>query len=73
MAWERARASLEKARVQRAPHATKVPAPLILAGWNYSTDDDKHERWSETLAWAAANGLSDAVPPVADDEWHYCD
>jgi hypothetical protein len=73
MAWERTRASLERARAQRAPQAPKVPVPLILAGWNYSTDDDKRRRWDETLAWAAEHGLSDSIPSIADDEWHCAD
>ena len=73
MAWERARASLEKARVLRAPHAPKVPVPLILAGWNFSTDEEKQQRWNETMDWAATNGLSEHIPQIADDEWHYAD
>ena len=30
------------------------PRPLILAGWVYSSDVEKRERWHATLAWAKA-------------------
>ena len=28
------------------------PTPSILSGWVFSNDDDKQERWQETLQWA---------------------
>lgn len=33
------------------------PTPLILNGWVFSNDDDKQERWQETLRWAERHNL----------------
>lgn len=33
------------------------PTPLILSGWTFSNDDDKRERWQETLRWAEKHNL----------------
>ena len=41
------------------------PKPLILSGWGFSSDVDKHQRWEETVRWAERNGcieLIDAIP-----------
>jgi hypothetical protein len=35
---------------------TAPPAPLILAGWVYSNDVEKRERWLETVEWAERHG-----------------
>ena len=32
------------------------PVPLILAGWNFSSDFDKRVRLKEQISWADANG-----------------
>ena len=34
-----------------------LPIPLILAGWVYSNDKQKEQRWDETIKWAEGNGL----------------
>jgi hypothetical protein len=43
------------------------PSPLILAGWAYSNDIDKKNRWQETVAWAVANGCSELVLSIPND------
>lgn len=43
------------------------PTPLILAGWAYSNDIDKKNRWQETFDWAVANGCSEFVLAVSDE------
>jgi hypothetical protein len=35
--------------------------PLILAGWAYSNDVEKRDRWQETLDWADRHGVADFV------------
>jgi hypothetical protein len=47
------------------------PAPLILAGWAFSNDVAKMNRWQETLAWAKANGCSEIVEGIADEDFYY--
>ena len=71
MVWERVRAALEVARTADAPHAPKVPTPLILAGWNFSSDEEKRQRWADTVKWAERYGLTDRIPPIRDEDW-YC-
>ena len=40
----------------------KPPVPLILAGWNFSEDWQKKDRWLEIIKWANDNGCSDLIP-----------
>lgn len=42
------------------------PKPLILAGWNFTSDSDKAERWMATVTWADKYGLpsEDTVVPL---------
>jgi hypothetical protein len=50
-------------------------APLILAGWNFSSDQEKRTRFLEHLEWACVHGLSDRayryLSTLLDDEWYY--
>jgi len=53
---------------------TRLSAPLILAGWNFSSDHDKRARLREHVQWASEHG---ALPAVHDfllalpaDKWH---
>ena len=55
-------------------NAPKPTAPLILAGWNFSSDHDKRARLREHIQWASEHG---ALPAVHDfllalpaDKWH---
>ncbi len=38
------------------------PKPLVLAGWAYSNDAEKLQRWKATRAWARENGLGELIP-----------
>lgn len=42
------------------------PVPLVLAGWAYSNDVEKRDRWSQTVSWATLNGCPELtmVPEV---------
>ena len=48
------------------------PTPLILAGWAYSNDTEKLERWGQTVSWAKANGCPSLVA-VADKDFYSAD
>lgn len=37
------------------PASGRPPIPLILAGWNFSSDADKRERLDAQIRWAQAN------------------
>ncbi len=47
------------------------PKPLILAGWAYSNDVEKMERWEETVAWAEKNGCSALVSGIPDQDFYF--
>ena len=47
------------------------PKPLIIAGWVYSNDVDKMQRWGKTIAWAAKNGCSNLVSGIPDRDFYF--
>lgn len=52
-----------------------LPAPLILAAWHETTDDQKAERFRLHLRHAQAHGLLDEVAgylhSLGEDDWHH--
>lgn len=50
--------------------AVKPPVPLILAGWSYSSDEEKQERWEETCSWSATNACEDLIGNLEDQDWY---
>lgn len=55
----------------KAKNIEDPPPPLILAGWNFSSDVQKETRWQETIAWATKNGGENIVARLTDSEF-YC-
>jgi len=49
----------------------KPPIPLILAGWNFSSDFEKSERWKSTLDWAEERNCLHLIKDLGDDEKYY--
>jgi hypothetical protein len=47
------------------------PKPLILAGWAYSNDIEKMQRWEETVAWAEKNDCSKLVSGIPDQDFYF--
>jgi hypothetical protein len=47
------------------------PKPLILAGWAYSNDTEKKNRWEETVRWSANNGCAEFVNAVPESEFYF--
>lgn len=43
------------------------PTPLILAGWNFSSDAEKQRRWNETIEWARVYGLGHELSSLPID------
>jgi hypothetical protein len=57
---------------QSRPCTPEVPPkPLILAGWAYTNDIDKMQRWKETVLWAEKNGCSDLVSAIPDKDFYF--
>jgi hypothetical protein len=48
----------------------RPPTPLIVAGWTFSNDKEKKQKWRETVDWAFANGCADIVERVSDRDFY---
>jgi hypothetical protein len=46
------------------------PKPLILAGWTYSNDFEKAQRWEETVSWANSNGCAKLVDQLKQEDYY---
>jgi len=46
------------------------PVPLILAGWGFSSDEEKKQRWADTVDWCELNGCSDLILIPSDADWY---
>lgn len=49
---------------------SEPPIPLILAGWAFSSDDEKKLRWENTVEWAEDNGCSEILDSIQDDDFY---
>lgn len=47
------------------------PKPLILAGWAFSNDIEKMQRWEETIEWASKNGCADLISDISDKDFYF--
>ena len=47
------------------------PKPLILAGWTFSNDVEKMQRWENTVAWANSNGCPEFVTTISDSDFYF--
>jgi hypothetical protein len=46
------------------------PIPLVLAGWVYSSDRDKQQRWEQTIEWAVQHDFAHVIPSLSDEEYY---
>ena len=64
-------ASIHKSMIEYSSckkcHPEEPPRPLILAGWSYSSDDEKQKRWDDFIEWATNNRCSELVELKDDD------
>ncbi len=54
--WAEVHRRLKQAAADN-PNIPPPPMPLILAGWAYTDDIQKRDRWQETVAWANRHGF----------------
>lgn len=47
------------------------PLPLLLAGWIYSSDQDKQDRWNATVRWAKSNALAHLIPNLLPEDCYW--
>jgi len=55
------------------PNIAKPPVPLILAGWAYSSDNEKQIRWQKTIDWAEENGFSKHLRKLEEKDSYFVD
>jgi hypothetical protein len=64
-------AKLHSAATAAAKDGDTFPKPLILAGWAFSNDAEKRQRWLETVEWLEARGLAGLIESEVEGAW-YC-
>lgn len=69
--WFQIYERLQAAWIANGRLGNTPPMPLILAGWIYSSDVDKQDRWKATVRWAEVNNLSHLIPQLEPHE-QYC-
>lgn len=60
-------------RRRKASGGFEPPAPLILAAWHFTSDEEKRHRLQEHLQWAETHGVLDEVElflrGLPESEW----
>ena len=72
-AWNRVYEVLLKVWESTERKISKPPIPLILNGWAFTSDEEKHERWKATVNWAENNGYAELIPKLGEDEKYEVD
>jgi hypothetical protein len=70
MLWAKIHRELSRI-ASKNPDIPLPPVPLILAGWNFSDDFEKKERWGNTVEWAAKWGGQDLISTLKEGDY-YC-
>mgnify|MGYP000040528877 CR=1 FL=1 len=72
--WNELCQFLEK-KVPEDRRAERLLAPLILAGWNFTSDEEKRDRFLYHLEWSVNHGLTERVAEylqnLAPQDWYY--
>ena len=63
-------ARLHTAASESALDGDTFPKPLILAGWAFSSDEEKRRRWEETIQWLNERNLESLVESAIGDSWY---
>ena len=63
-------ANLHSAAVAAAEDGETFPKPLILAGWAFSSDAEKRQRWKETVDWLESRGLRGLIESKVEGAWY---
>jgi hypothetical protein len=71
--WVNIYQRLDEAWKKLGSSESPPPMPLVLAGWVYSSDCDKQQRWKETLEWASRHSLSELIPNLSDSDYYTTD
>jgi hypothetical protein len=71
MTWHRVFQSLLEHAREQPCDPPAPPTPLILAGWAYSNDVEKRDRWNATEQWSIANGCSHLVQGLSGEDFYF--
>ena len=71
MPWHEAFERLTKFAQLHPCAPPSPPKPLILAGWAYSNDVEKVQRWEETVDWAVKNKCTNLVSGIPDSDFYF--
>lgn len=69
--WARVHTILTRAWEEAGREGPPPPFPLILAGWCYTNDLEKAQRWQETVIWARDHNIEHFVADVPEKD-KYC-
>jgi hypothetical protein len=47
-----------------------IPPIALIAGWVYSDDIEKMERWNATGAWARKNGCEEPLDALSESDFY---
>ena len=64
-------AKLHSAAIAAVSDGNTFPKPLILAGWNFSSDAEKRQRWDETVTWLKERGLEHLIESEVGGGWYH--
>jgi hypothetical protein len=70
--WSRVHKRLVE-HFERTQCGLPPPIPLILAGWTYSNDAEKLQRWKQTIEWAESNGCTEILTEIPEQEFYMVD
>lgn len=73
MAWHKIYQRLLRHAERQPCTPPKPPVPLVLAGWNFSNDVEKVQRWQQMQRWAIYNGCAELVEGISDSDYYWVD
>jgi hypothetical protein len=63
-------AKLHSAAIAAVADGNTFPKPLILAGWAFSSNADKRQRWVETVEWLREHDLEHLIESEVKGGWY---
>ena len=71
LVWHRVHQRLVRHWERSGQVEPEPPIPLILGGWNFSSDFQKHQRWLELIEWAKSVGVERLIPALSETDGYY--
>lgn len=47
------------------------PKPLILAGWAFSNDHEKKQRWDDTVEYALTHNCKHLIDDIGEENFYF--